>query len=125
MSKSKWYCLGLVFSSLLGYLEWGNNQHVVLWQAEWDILSTLAVNPMQVIHPLTIIPLIGQLLLIICMLQHSPNKWLIWTGMGAIASLLVLMFAIGLLGLRWRIVGSTLPFIITASLTTRYLLKKD
>lgn len=125
MHKSKWYCLGLVVSSMLGYLEWGNNQHVVLWEAEWDILTTLAVNPMQVIHPLTIIPMIGQVLLITCMLQHYPSKWLIWLGMGAIASLLVLMFAIGLLGLRWRIVGSTLPFIITAFLTAHYLLKKD
>lgn len=118
--KSKILNALLILTSLVGYLEWGRDNRVFLFQAEGQILSKLLNEPVAVAHPLTVLPMLGQLILLITLFQKSPGKILTHIGMAGIGILLAFMFVIGLMSLNWKILGSTLPFLITAFLTIRH-----
>ncbi|MCB9240023.1 MAG: hypothetical protein H6608_02735 [Flavobacteriales bacterium] len=102
--------LGIVISSLMGYLEWGTDQHMFLFKGELDILYGLMTNPSSVLHPFTLLPLAGQILLLSTVFKALPKKWVTYLGMALIALLFGLMFVIGVIGPNWKILGSTLPF---------------
>lgn len=112
MNRTKLFIAGMIVSSLFGYLEWGGGNHMLLAQAESEILSKLFQDPMSVLHPFTVLPMLGQLLLLIALFQQKPSKVLIYTGMGCIGILLLLMFAIGIMGFNIKVLASTLPFLI-------------
>ena len=83
----------LIVTSLLGYLEWSGDSHTFLFQAEAEILHKLFTNPSSVVHPFILLPLIGQILL------------------------LGFMFIIGLISLNYKIIISTISFLVVAVLT--------
>lgn len=103
--------LGLLLSFLLGYLEWGNNYHIFIIQAEAELFSKLIGNPLSVLHPFTLIPFAGQIILVFTLFQKEPGKWLTFTGLACLSLLMVFLFFIGLLGMRLKIVASVIPFI--------------
>lgn len=109
--KQKILNLLLIVFSLAGYLEWGNGNHSFLFQAEWEVLSKIFSDPFSVIHPFTIIPMAGQLLLITTLFQKKPGKWLTYSGIGSIAILLLFILFIGIISLNIKIAASTLPFL--------------
>jgi hypothetical protein len=102
----------LIITSLIGYLEWGKNSHSFLFQAEGEILTKLFTDPASVIHPFTILPMLGQVLLIITLFQKKQNKILTYISIVCLGILLVLMFVIGILSLKYKIIFSTIPFIV-------------
>ncbi len=111
----------LIMTSLFGYLEWGKDNSVFLFQAEAEVISKLFIDPVSSVHPFTILPLVGQALLLITLFQKRPGKVLTYTGMAGIAVLLIFMFMIGIIGLNYRIVFSTIPFLIVSLLTVHHL----
>jgi len=117
--KSKIYNFLLILSSLIGYLEWGKTNHSFLYQVEIEMLSKLMTDPRSIIHPLTILPLIGQILLLATLFQKKPNKTWTYIGIGCIGLLLILMFLIGLISLNYKITLSTIPFIVFSILTIK------
>lgn len=106
-------------TSLIGYLEWGSDQSMFLFQSEWDILQKLFTDPKSVIHPFILLPLFGQVLLLISLFPSNPNKLLVYAGLAGIGVLLVFMFVAGLLSLNLKITISTLPFIIFGIMVLR------
>lgn len=98
----------------MGYMEWGGNNHIFLFQAEGEVFHKLFINPMEVIHPLTILPFLGQVLLLVTLFQKTPNKTLTYISIGCLGILLVLLFAIGVMGLNYKMSAAALPFIFTA-----------
>lgn len=80
--KSKLLNLLLILTSFAGYLEWGGDRHLLLYQAEIEIFTKLFTDPMSVMHPFTILPLLGQIALLITLFQKSPNKILTLAGIG-------------------------------------------
>lgn len=121
--KTKILCLLLILFSLIGYLEWGENNQSFLFEGEFEVLRNLFTNSKKAIHPFTIIPLIGQILLLIALFQQKPHKILIYLGISGLGLLLGFMFFIGVTGMNFKIVFSTLPFLITAIYTIIVLLK--
>ena len=117
--KSKIYNFLLILSSLIGYLEWGKTNHSFLYQVEIEMLSKLMTDLRSIIHPLTILPLIGQILLLATLFQKKPNKTWTYIGIGCIGLLLILMFLIGLISLNYKITLSTIPFIVFSILTIK------
>jgi len=87
---------------------------------EAKIISKLFINPVSVIHPLTILPLIGQLVLLITLFQRNPIKVLTFISIGGLGVLLGLMFVIGIIALKYKILLSTIPFLVISFLTIRY-----
>ena len=114
--KTKIINLAVLLTSLLGYLEWGTDQKMFLWQGEIDVLTKLFSDPLSVLHPFTLLPMLGQILLLITLFQTKPNRWLTFAGIICIGILLVLIFVVGLIGGNFKTVISTVPFLITAIL---------
>jgi hypothetical protein len=102
--------LCLIISSLLGYLEWNGGNHVFLYAAEADIFTKLFTHPLEVIHPLIVLPFLGQIALVITVFQKVPSPFLTYLGIGCLGILLGLMLFVGLLSLNIKIILSTLPF---------------
>lgn len=96
---------------MLGYLEWGEDQRQFLFQMEAQILKLLFTDPASVLHPLILLPLTGQVLLLISLFQMKPRKILVFTGLGLLAVLLLLVLFTGIVSRHWWTVVSTLPFL--------------
>lgn len=118
--KTKILNLLLIVFSLFGYLEWGKDNSSFLFEAEAEIFSKLFTDPGSVVHPFTMLPLAGQLLLLVTLFQKKPNRWLTFTGMGGIGILLVFMFLIGLISLNVNILLSTMPFLGVGFVTIKH-----
>lgn len=118
--KTKLLNLGLILSSFLAYFEWGDGYHSFLIEMELEIFSKFIQDPISVLHPFTVIPFIGQVLLIITLFQKKPNRMLSLSGLAAISMLLLLVTFIGLLGMNFRIFLSTLPFLIFGTMTVMH-----
>ncbi|MBK7867734.1 MAG: hypothetical protein IPJ75_12585 [Ignavibacteriales bacterium] len=103
----------LVITSLLGYLEWGKDERIFLLEGEILIISKLFTDFTSVIHPFILLPMAGQILLIVTLFQKSPSRLLTYLGLGSIGILLFFMFLIGLLSLNYKIFLSTIPFLVT------------
>lgn len=112
--KLKILILLLIISSLFGFLEWGGGHQAFLYEAEYDIFRQMWTDAQHIIHPFVLIPLLGQLLLLIALLQNKPNKWLVYAGIACLSLLLVFMLIIGIMSFNYKIITSTLPFIILA-----------
>lgn len=118
--KSKIYNVLLIATSLLGYLEWGGGNHIFLLEAEAEIITKLLAGSMSAVHPFTLLPLLGQILLLITLFQQKTSKILTYVSIGGLGLLLGFMFVIGVMGLNFRILLSTIPFLVTAFLTVRH-----
>jgi hypothetical protein len=115
--KSKLFSFLLLITSLIGYLEWSGNNHIFLFQAEIEVLQKLFTKPISILHPFTILPILGQLCLIVTIFQSKPNKKLIYFSILALGILLVFMFIVGIMALNYKIIISTIPFILVAFFT--------
>ncbi len=121
--KAKILNIVLIIFSLIGYLEWGTDNKSFLFEGEYEVLSNIFTNPEKVVHPFTVIPLLGQILLLITLFQKKPSKMLTYIGIACVGLLLGFMFFIGLIGMKFKILLSTLPFLATAVYTILYLRK--
>ena len=117
--KRKAYNLGLLLTSLIGYLEWGGNNNTFLFQAEGEILSKLFTDPGSVVHPFTLLPMAGQLILIVTLFLKEPTKVLTFVGIASIGLLFGFMFLIGLLTISVKVSLSSLPFLVLSYFTVR------
>jgi hypothetical protein len=115
--KKKLLNAALIITSLSAYLEWGGDNRMFLCEGEWQILSKLFSDPLSVLHPFTLLPLIGQVLLVVTLFQKQVSSLLTFLGMSGMGLLLLFMFIIGVVGLNYRIALSVLPFLIVAALT--------
>lgn len=114
----------LILTSLMGYLEWSGNNHIFLLQAEADIIKKLVSQPTSVLHPLILAPMAGQILLLATAFQKQPSKILILIGIGSLCLLFSFMLLIGLMSLNFKILISTIPFLVLALLTINQLRKR-
>ena len=118
--KKKLINLAVLLTSLFGYLEWGTDQKMFLWEGEIDVLSKLITDPLSVLHPFTLLPMLGQILLLITLFQKQPSRWLTFAGIACLGLLLVMIFVVGLIGGNFKTVISTIPFLVTAVLAVVY-----
>ena len=115
----------LIITSLFGYTEWGENNHAFIFEMEYEILEHFTSKMGAFSHPLILIPLIGQLLLIVTLFQKEPNKKLTFIGLGCLSLIILMFLLVGILSINFKIIGSTIPFILVAILTIRgYLQSK-
>jgi hypothetical protein len=121
--KGKLLNLLLIATSLLGYLEWSGNSHMFLFQAEGEIIEKLFKDPLSVIHPFIMLPMIGQAILFFTLCQKRPNKILTYISIVGLGILLVFMFLIGIISINYKIILSTVPFIVVAVLTVIHFRK--
>ena len=109
----------LILASLIGYLEWSGNNHLFIFEAEREIILKLFTDTNAVIHPLIIIPIGGQILLVLTLFQKKANKIMTYLSIAMLGCLLYFMLFIGLMSLNYKIIISTLPFLFTSILIIR------
>ncbi len=63
--------------------------------------------------------MLGQLLLLITIFQKQPNKILTYCSIAALGLLLVLILLIGLMSWNYKMICSTLSFVIVAVLVIK------
>lgn len=119
--KTKILILLIIVTSLFGYLEWGKNNSSFLYAGEFEVFKKLFTDPGSIVNPFIIAPLIGQILLLVTLFQRLPNKYLTYSGIACLSLLLGLMTFIGIIDLNFKILISSLPFIITSFLSIREL----
>lgn len=124
-SKKKILNVLLLASSLIGYLEWGKEKSSFLFQMEYDILFGAAWNPSNFLHPLILLPFIGQLVLIVSLFQKTPGKVITLSGVACLSTIMLMILLAGSLAGNFRIVLSSLPFLITAGFVLREHRKKS
>src|SRR5688572_23504700 len=90
----------LILTSLIGYLEWGGGNHAFLAKVEYDLLFNNK-NPSDLVHPAVLIPLAGQLLLLITLFQNPPRKSLTIAGTICMGLIMLLLLFIGIMG-NWK-----------------------
>ncbi len=103
----------LIVTSVMAYLEWGQGNSTFLLLAEVEIVKRLFTNAASAAHPLTIVPLLGQLLLFFTLFQRRPGSILTFIGMGCVGVLLLFIFIIGLLAINLKIIACSTPFLVT------------
>ncbi|HRQ31282.1 MAG TPA: hypothetical protein PLU49_14465, partial [Saprospiraceae bacterium] len=96
-----------------------------LFQAEAQLFPKIFTDPASVIHPFTLLPFAGQLMLLITLFQPKPSKILGYIGIGSLSLLLVFIFIIGLLSMNFKIIFSTIPFITMAIFAIQHYRKKS
>jgi len=122
-TKAKILTALVIITSLFGHLEWGQNSQMFLFEAEAEIFTKMLKEPLSVLHPLTVLPFIGQLLLLFSLFQKKQSKLLVYLGIAGVGILLALMFFIGIIDLNYSILLSTAPFLVVSFFTIRQLRK--
>lgn len=102
--------IGLLLSSLIGYLEWGTDQRAFLFQIECTVFLSPSAD--RIGHPAVLLPLIGQALLLITLFQQRPSRMLSLAGLACLSLIVLFVFVIGLMSGKLLIAASTLPFIV-------------
>lgn len=118
--KSKILNLLLIITSQIGYLEWSGNNHIFLFKAEVEIFSKLFTDPISVVHPFTILPLAAQILLLSTIFQKAPSKILTYISIAGLGLLLGFIFIVGILSMNFKIIISTIPFIVVSVVSIRH-----
>ena len=107
--------LALLITSLICYLEWGGGNSGFLFQMEYELFKQTDLTH-SLTHVMVLAPLVGQLLLLVTLFQKTPGRRLTAIGVGLLSVLILMIFLVGILGLNYKILLSTLPFIITSIL---------
>jgi hypothetical protein len=108
----------LLFASLFGYMSWGAGQHAFLFEAEYQLLTGMGGEG-AFSHPLVLLPMIGQVLLLFTICQKKPSRLLTTIAILLLGILLLLVLMAGVFGQRWLMVLSVLPFILLTVLHFR------
>jgi hypothetical protein len=103
----------LFISFLFCYLEWGAGNSDFIFQMEYDVFAK-SLQGTSVLHPLIILPFLGQLILLFTIFQKIPNKKLTLISICLLGTLVLMILLVGMLALNLRIIGSTIPFIAVA-----------
>ncbi len=114
----------LFISFLFGYLEWGKGNRMFIFQGEAEVLKKALAEPVSVLHPLIILPFIGQGLILYTVFQKNPSRLFSLIGLACLGLLMSFLFFIGILSPNIRMLLSSLPFVITALLLLRIQWKK-
>jgi len=110
MSLFKKIILGLLLCSFLGYLEWGKESEYIL-NIEYGLLLSINESPEVFLQPFILVPLSGQILLLVSLFLTKPKFSIVLLASTGIALLYILLLYIGLLVWNPKMSLLALPFL--------------
>ena len=108
---------GILLAFSFCYLAWGKDQSAFIFQMEYTLITEK--NAQNFVHPVILMGLAGQLLLIYAAIKPTANRWFAFFGIIMLSVLVGLFFLVGCLSLQIPIILSTLPFILLVILYTK------
>ena len=107
--------LGLLIAFQFCYLEWPNHSMFV-FEAEYDIFSKTESLFNNLMHPIILLGLITQLLLLLGFVLKYFNKKINNIAVLLLSILVLFIFLIGILDWNYKIIISTTPFLFLAGI---------
>ena len=107
--------LGLLIAFQFCYLEWPNHSMFV-FEAEYDIFSKTESLFNNLMHPIILLGLITQLLLLLGFVLKYFNKKINNIAVLLLSILVLFIFFVGVLDWNYKIITSTTPFLILAGI---------
>lgn len=104
--------IGILISSLFGYMEWGKDQHSFLFEIEYELLFGQKNLLETITHPIVLASLCGQLLILYAAINNNSSKKLNILGMILLGLIMLLILLAGILSANLKMTGSTLPFLV-------------
>lgn len=93
-------------------MEWPGNNHGFLILMQYEIIFGKYFDLKNFFHPVILLPLIGEILLIITLFQKKISKVLLFTGMACLSVIMIIIFVVGIASLNIKIFASSIPFFI-------------
>ena len=112
--------LALLIAFQFCYLEWPPNNAMFIFQGELEIFSKTENWISNFTHPIILTGFLTQLVLLLGAILPNFNRKLNTLTVLLLSALVLLFTFIGLLGLNYKIIFSTFPFLILAVI---YLVK--
>lgn len=127
MNRNRIFAALTLISTFLVYFEWGGENQAFLWEMELDLFQKATEDIAALGHPLIILPLMAQILLIVIIALPNARRSLpiVAVSLFGILAFIVLLGGVG--GSNYKIIGFSLPFVILSSLWLfgRKKLEKD
>lgn len=121
LAMKKIALLSTFASFFLCYMEWGANQSAFLFEAAYTVLANPGNAESNFSHPLILLPFVGLLVLLVMLFQKNPRRSWAITGLALPGLLVFFILLSGVLSRNFRIVLSTMPFIVSAAWLLRSL----
>jgi hypothetical protein len=106
-------------SFLFCYLKWGKDQSSFVYEVVYLILFKQGDPQNSFTHPLILLPFIGELILLFLVFQKAPSKRWAFIGMALPGILVLFLLFIGVISQNVKIVGATVPFLLSAGWVIR------
>lgn len=110
---------GLLLSFLLCYMEWGGGHSAFIGGAEYEVLNRKAGDPGSLAHPVILAGLAGQVLTLLSAFLRRPPRLLLWTAVLLPGLVVLLILLAGLLTANWKMILSTVPYLVIAFVLLR------
>jgi hypothetical protein len=100
------------------YLEWGtgqsSGQSAFLYEGVLEIFSQRENAVENFTHPLILFPLSGIIILLYQAFRPVPSRRWVYIGLALLAILVLLILVAGIFAANWKMIASTLPFLVSA-----------
>jgi len=120
-NKTKWLNLALVVTFLIGYMEWGKDQKMFIFEAFADIIQKAVADPVTFLHPFILFPLAGFVGILYTLFQNKPSRTLTFLSIGGMALIMVFIFLIGVFTGNIKMIIYNLPFLVLLVVVVRAL----
>lgn len=122
--QSRIISLFIILSSLFPYLSWGKgSNNAFLFEIEWQILSQINTDAAALLHPMVLIPITGQLVILIFGVIY-PKIHMVYLGILCLFMLIGFVMFIGFFSQNSKIILSSIPFLLTSVLYILLIKKK-
>ncbi len=100
----------LLIAFLFCYLGWGTRGDFI-FRIEQELLFSGNTERSAFFHPAILLPLGGQVLLLLAVLLPHPRRWMLLTGTALCGCLVLMILLAGSLSANARTILSTLPYL--------------
>ncbi|MGX7668484.1 hypothetical protein [Flavobacterium pedocola] len=108
--------IGILITSLFGYMEWGANNDSFLFEAQYEILFGHHNFIESITHPIILFSISGQLLILHCAIKNNSSKKTNIAGLILLSLIMLLIILGGSLSSNTKMILSTVPFLFFAAL---------
>jgi hypothetical protein len=108
--------IALLISFSFVYLDWGHDGAEFIWQLEAFTFIGPVPNLVLLANPFFILSFVGQLLLVISTIKSPPSRRMTRYGFAFLSGIVILVLLIGLIMMKGKMILSTLPFLVLASI---------